>query len=58
MTPLLLDTLQASPQKIDFHRLTADLTLQFGDPALLGPAATFARKRLRCVFPKLPASAV
>jgi hypothetical protein len=50
--------LQASPQEIDFHRFATHLPLQFGDPALLDPLATFARKCLRCVFPKLPMPAV
>jgi len=33
--PLLLDMLQASPQKIDLQRLTAHSALQFGEPAVL-----------------------
>jgi hypothetical protein len=35
--PLLLDMLQATPQKIDFQRLAPYLSLQFGDVVLFCP---------------------
>jgi hypothetical protein len=44
--PLLLDMLQAAPQKIDLQRLAADFPFQFGHPALVGAALSVAGKRL------------
>src|SRR4051794_23560949 len=45
--------LQASPQKIDLQRLTADLTFQLGEPAFLHAALSVARERLGPVLPQL-----
>ncbi len=44
--PLLLDMLQASPQKIDLYRLTAHSALQFGEPAVLHAPLPFPAKAL------------
>jgi hypothetical protein len=46
--------LQASPQKIDFQRLAADLTFQLGDLILLSAALAVAQERLGSVFPQFP----
>ncbi len=50
--------LQASPQKIDFQRLAADLPLQLGHMLLLGATQAVAGKRLGPVVPQLPFPAV
>jgi len=44
--PLFFDALQASFQKIDLHRLPADLPFQFGYSVLLRSSLPHARERL------------
>jgi len=39
--------LQAPAQKIQLHRLTADLALEFGDAVLVGPAFAVAGECFR-----------
>ena len=56
--PLLLDMLQASPQKIDLQRLPADLPFQLGDPSFLHTALSVADKRLAAVLAQLAPPAV
>src|SRR5258706_10667803 len=56
--PLLLYTLQASPQKIDLQRLAADLAFQVGNPVLVGAVSAVTQKRLASEFPQLPLPAV
>jgi hypothetical protein len=42
--------LQASPQKIDLHRLAADFSLQFCQSAFFYPASSFTRECLCSVL--------
>jgi hypothetical protein len=44
--PLLFDMLQASPQKIDLHRLLAHLPLQRDDAVLIGTASAWSAECL------------
>jgi len=56
--PLLFDTLQTAPQKIDLQCLTADFPFQFGHLAVVGPALSVASKGLHTVFLDVTAPAV
>jgi hypothetical protein len=47
---LFLDVLQGSLQEIDLQSLLADLTFQFGHPALFGALPAHANKRLLLVL--------
>src|SRR5208283_3552345 len=50
--------LQASPQKIDLHRLLADLALQRDDATFLSSTAPSPGKRLAPELPQLPSPAL
>ena len=56
--PLLLDMLQATPQKIDLQSLPTYLPLQFGDLAIVGPALAISREGLPSVVLQFPPPAM
>jgi hypothetical protein len=52
--PLLLDMLQATPQKIDLQRLPTHFPLQFGNLTLIGPSLPIAREGPRPEIMQFP----
>ena len=56
--PLLLDMLQATPQKIDLQRLPTYLPLQLGDLTLIGPPQAVTHECLRSVVLQFPPPAM